>query len=199
MLFQTMVGAQVTTIPYRGNAPVLNDLRGKQIDMTCDQATAMTSHIKSRRHQGYAVTTKTRIADLPDLPTADEAGLKGFDLSVWHGVYAPKGLPQPVLDKLAAAVQAVVQDPVFIEKLKGINTTAASKDEATPAGLASSSIRKSTAGRRSSRLPASTPAAGVEGAARRRVERIGKGKAQMVSGMPRPGSGVSTEASRALV
>lgn len=135
MLFQTAVGTQVTTIPYRGNAPVLNDLRGKQIDMTCDQATAVTSHIKSGGIKAYAVTTKARIADLPDLPAADEAGLKGFDLSVWHGVYAPKGLPQPVLDKLAAAVQAVVQDPVFIEKLKGINTTAASKDEATPAGL----------------------------------------------------------------
>ena len=135
MLFQTMVGTQVTTIPYRGNAPVLNDLRGKTIDMTCDQATAISSHVKAGGVKGYAVTSKARIAELPDLPTADEAGLKGFDLSVWHGIYAPKGLPQPVLDKLAAAVQTVVQDATFIEKLKGINTTAAAKDEATPAGL----------------------------------------------------------------
>lgn len=135
MLFQTAVGTQVTTVPYRGNAPVLNDLRGKQIDMTCDQATGVSSHIKEKAIKAYAVTTTKRIADFPDLPTADEAGLKGFDLSVWHGIYAPKGLPQPVMDRLAAAVQATVQDPVFIEKLKGINTSAASKDEATPAGL----------------------------------------------------------------
>lgn len=135
MLFQTSVGQQVTTVPYRGNAPVLNDLRGKQIDMTCDQATAVTSHVKEGGVKGYAVTSKKRIADLPNLPTADEAGLKGFDLSVWHGIYAPKGTPQAVVDKLAAAVQATVKDPVFVEKLKGINTTAASAEEATPAGL----------------------------------------------------------------
>lgn len=135
MLFQSLVGTQVTTIPYRGNAPVLNDLRGKQIDMTCDQATAISSHVKAGGVTGYAVTSLKRIEEFPNLPTADEGGLKGFNLSVWHGIYGPKGLPQPVLDKLAAAVQAVVQDPAFIEKLKGINTTAASKDEATPAGL----------------------------------------------------------------
>jgi tripartite-type tricarboxylate transporter receptor subunit TctC len=135
MLFQSLLGVQVTTIPYRGNAPVLNDLRGKQIDMTCDQATAVTPHVKTGAIRAYAVTTKARIADLPDLPTVDEGGLKGFDLSVWHGLYAPRGLPQPVLDRLAAAVQATVRDPAFVEKLKSINTTAASKDEATPAGL----------------------------------------------------------------
>jgi len=135
MLFQTAVGQQVTTVPYRGNAPVLNDLRGKQIDMTCDQATGVSGPIKEKVIKAYAVTTTRRIADFPDLPTADESGLKGFDLSVWHGIYAPKGLPQPVLDKLAAAVQATVKDPVFIERLKGINTAAASPEEATPAGL----------------------------------------------------------------
>lgn len=135
MLFQTLVGAPMTTVPYRGNAPVLNDLRGKQIDLTCDQATATTSHIKAGAVKAYAVTTTRRISDLPDLPTADEAGLKGFDLSVWHGIYAPKGTPQAVVDKLVAAIQATVKDPTYIEKLKGINTTAASAEEATPAGL----------------------------------------------------------------
>lgn len=135
MLIQHAIGVQVTTVPYKGNGPVMNDLRGKQVDMTCDQATATTSHIKSKAIKAYAVTTKTRIADLPDLPTADEAGLKGFDLSVWHGIYAPKGTPQVVVDKLVVALQKAIADPAYIEKMKGINTTVATQAEATPAGL----------------------------------------------------------------
>lgn len=135
MLLQNAIGVQVTTVPYKGNGPVMNDLRGKQVDMTCDQATATTSHIKAKAIKAYAVTTKTRIADLPDLPTADEAGLKGFDLSVWHGIYAPKGTPQAVVDKLVGAIQKAIADPTYIEKMKGINTTVASQAEATPAGL----------------------------------------------------------------
>lgn len=135
MLFQSMLGVQMTTVPYKGTGPVMNDLRGKQIDMSCDQATTTTSHIKTKGIKAYAVTTKTRIADLPDLPTADEAGLKGFDLSVWNGVFGPKGLPEPVLKKLTEALQAAIAEPKYIERLKDINTFPAAKNEATPAGL----------------------------------------------------------------
>lgn len=135
MLFQSMLGVQMTTVPYKGTGPVMNDLRGKQIDMSCDQATTTTSHIKAKGIKAYAVTTKTRIADLPDLPTADEAGLKGFDLSVWNAVFAPKGTPEAVVKKLTAAVQAAIAEPKYIERLKDINTFPASKDEATPEGL----------------------------------------------------------------
>ena len=134
-LLQHAIGVQATTIPYRGNGPVMNDLIGKKIDLTCDQATATTQQIKAKTVKAYAVTSKTRIADLPDLPTADEAGLKGFELSVWHGIYAPKGTPQPVIDKLVAGLQKVITDQGFIDRMKSINTTVATKEEATPAGL----------------------------------------------------------------
>lgn len=135
MLLQHSIGAQATTIPYRGNGPVMNDLLAKKIDLTCDQATATTPHIHAKSIKAYAVTSKQRIADLPDLPTADEAGLKGFELSVWHGIYAPKGTPQPVVDKLVSAIQKVIADQGFIDRMKSINTTVATKEEATPAGL----------------------------------------------------------------
>lgn len=135
MLFQSLVGVQVTTVPYKGTGPVMNDLRGKQIDMSCDQATTTTSHIKAKAIKAYAVTTKARISDLPDLPTADEAGLKGFDLSVWNGVFAPKGTPEAVVKKLTEAVQAAIAEPKYVERLKDINTFAPTKEEATPEGL----------------------------------------------------------------
>ena len=135
MLLQHSIGVQATTIPYRGNGPVMNDLLAKKIDMTCDQATATTPHIHAKSIKAYAVTSRKRVADLPDLPTADEAGLKGFELSVWHGIYAPKGTPQPVVDKLVAAIQKVIADQAFIDRMKSINTTVASKEEATPTGL----------------------------------------------------------------
>ena len=80
MLFLSETKAQVTTVPYRGTAPVMNDLIGKQIDLSCDQATNTTGPILGKQVKGYAVTTKARLKSLPDLPTADEAGLKGFEL-----------------------------------------------------------------------------------------------------------------------
>ena len=88
-------------MPYRGTAPVMNDLIGKQIDMSCDQATNTTGPILGKQVKAYAVTTKSRLKSLPDLPTADEAGLKGFELGVWHGVFAPQGTPPAIVQKLS--------------------------------------------------------------------------------------------------
>ncbi len=111
MLFMTAIQKQLTTVPYKGNGPIMNDLLGKQIDLTCDQATNTTGPITAKQVKAYAVTTKERLKSLPDLPTADEAGLKGFELGVWHGVYAPKGTPPAVVQKLTAALQAALRDP----------------------------------------------------------------------------------------
>jgi tripartite-type tricarboxylate transporter receptor subunit TctC len=135
MLLQRALGVQVTTVPYRGNGPIMNDLIGKQLDMTCDQATSTTSQILANNVKAYAVTSKSRIPDLPNLPTMEEGGLKGVQLSVWHGIYAPKGTPQGVVDKLVASIQQTISDPTYIERMKAINTSVASKEEATPAGL----------------------------------------------------------------
>ncbi len=132
MLFLSEVQVQLTTVPYRGTAPVMNDLIGKQIDMSCDQATNTTGPILDKRVKGYAVTTKARLKSLPDLPTADEAGLKGFELGVWHGVFAPKGTPPAVVQRLSAALQAALEDPDLVKRFGDISTEPMSQARATP-------------------------------------------------------------------
>jgi tripartite-type tricarboxylate transporter receptor subunit TctC len=132
MLFTSEVHAQLTAVPYRGTGPVMNDLIGKQIDMTCDQATNTTGPISGRQVKAYAVTTKARLKSLPDLPTADEAGLKGFQLGVWHGVFAPKGTPPAIVQKLSAALKAALKDPDLVKRFNDINTEPMPQDRATP-------------------------------------------------------------------
>lgn len=134
-LFLSTIGAQVTTVPYKGNGPVMTDLMGKQIDMTCDQTTNTTGPIQAKQVKAYAVTAKARVAQLPDLPTADEAGLKGFEMSTWHGLYAPAGTPPEVIQKLVSALQTALADPTLGERFGKIVTTAASKEDATPERL----------------------------------------------------------------
>jgi len=135
MLLMSVTGAQLNTVSYRGNAPVMQDLLGKQLDLTCDQATNTTGQIKTKKVKAYAVTTRQRLADLPDLPTADEAGLKGFEVNVWHGLYAPKGTPDAVVQKLAAAVRGALKDPEIVKRFADINTTTADDSRASPPGL----------------------------------------------------------------
>jgi tripartite-type tricarboxylate transporter receptor subunit TctC len=135
LLFMSTVQADLTTVPYKGTAPAINDLLGGQVDVLCDQTTNTTSHIKSGRIKAYAVTSKVRVPSLPDLPPAADAGLPGFEVNVWHGVYAPKGTPKPVLDKLVAALQAAIADPAFIQRMADLGSVVVTKDKATPDGL----------------------------------------------------------------
>jgi len=135
LLFMSTVQADLTTVPYKGTAPAINDLLGGQVDVLCDQTTNTTSHIKSGRIKAYAVTSKARVPSLPDLPPAADAGLPGFEVNVWHGVYAPKGTPKPVLDKLVAALQVAIADPAFIQRMADLGSVVVSKDKATPDGL----------------------------------------------------------------
>jgi tripartite-type tricarboxylate transporter receptor subunit TctC len=132
MLIQTALQTQVTTVPYKGNGPIMNDLLGKQVDMTCDQATNTTGPITSKQVKAYAVTTKTRMPTFPDLPTADEAGLPGFEISVWHGVYAPKGTPPAVVKKLSDAIVAAMKDPELARRFRDITTEPVAAERATP-------------------------------------------------------------------
>ncbi|RXF72966.1 tripartite tricarboxylate transporter substrate-binding protein [Hansschlegelia zhihuaiae] len=134
-LFQSAIGVQMTTVPYKGNAPILTDLIGKQIDMTCDQTTNTTGPIKEGKVKAYAVTAPKRVAQLPDVATPEEGGLKGFEMSTWHGIYAPKGTPDAVVAKLSEALQKTVTDPTFMDRLSKISTTPASKEDATPEAL----------------------------------------------------------------
>ena len=135
MLFMIAVDKQIQAIPYKGNAPVMNDLMAKQIDLTCDQTTNTTQPILAKFVKSYAITTKKRLASLPDLPTADEAGLKGFEVSAWHGIYAPKGTPDAIIQKLSNALQAALKDPDLVKRFGDINTDPVSQEEATPKAL----------------------------------------------------------------
>jgi tripartite-type tricarboxylate transporter receptor subunit TctC len=135
LLFQSSIQTELTTVPYKGTAPAMNDLLGGQVDMMCDQTTNTTSHYKSNKIKGYAVTTKQRVESLKELPPAAEAGLPGFEVSVWHGVYAPKGTPKPVVDRLVAALQAGIAEPDFVKRMVDLGSVVVPKDKATPEGL----------------------------------------------------------------
>jgi tripartite-type tricarboxylate transporter receptor subunit TctC len=122
MLFQSAIGVELTTIPYKGTGPALNDLMGGQVDLLCDQITNTGSPIKAGKIKVYGSTTKTRLPGFPDIPTLHEAGLPNFEVVIWHGAYAPKGTPKPILDKLNGALKASLKDPYVIERFAMINT-----------------------------------------------------------------------------
>jgi tripartite-type tricarboxylate transporter receptor subunit TctC len=135
MLFMTAIGTDLTTVPYKGTGPAMNDLLGGQVDFMCDQTTNTTSQIKSGKIKAYGVTTKTRLASMPDLPTLNEAGLPGFEVAVWHGMYAPKGTPKPVIDTLASALQSALKDPNVKQRFNDLGTEPVAEKRATPEAL----------------------------------------------------------------
>ena len=135
MLFMRAVDKQILAVPYKGNGPVMNDILAKQIDLTCDQTTNTTGPIAAKLVKSYAITTKSRLASMPDLPTADEAGLKDFKVAAWHGLYAPKGTPDDIVRKLSRTLQEALRDPDLVKRFNDINTEPVSQDEATPEAL----------------------------------------------------------------
>ena len=132
MLFMSAIQTEVTTVPYSGTAPAMNDLLGGQVDFMCDQTTNTTSQIKSEKIKVYGVTSKKRVASLPNVPTMDEAGLKGFEVSIWHALYAPKGTPKPVIDKLTKALQDALKDQNVKQRFGELGTEPVAQDRATP-------------------------------------------------------------------
>jgi tripartite-type tricarboxylate transporter receptor subunit TctC len=118
LLFQQSVKIDMTTVPYKGTAPAMNDLLGGQVDIMCDQTTNTSTQIEAGKVKAYAVTTPKRLTTpaLAKLPTLDESGLKGFNVSIWHALYAPKGTPKAVLDKVNAALKVALKDPEFIKR-----------------------------------------------------------------------------------
>jgi tripartite-type tricarboxylate transporter receptor subunit TctC len=118
LLFQSSLKIDMQTVPYKGTAPAMNDLLGGQVDLMCDQTTNTTGQIEAGRVKAFAVTTPKRLSTpaLKNLPTLDESGMKGFNVSIWHGLYAPKGTPKAVTDKLNAALRTALKDPEFIKR-----------------------------------------------------------------------------------
>jgi len=135
MLLMTAIQTDVTTVPYKGTGPAMTDLIGGQVNFMCDQTTNTTPQIKGGKIKGYAVTTKTRVPSLPELPTMDEAGVPGFEVAVWHGLYAPKDTPKPVIDKLTKALQAALKDPAVVTRFEELGTEPVPESQATPAAL----------------------------------------------------------------
>ena len=134
VMFANGIGADLLTIPYKGTGPAMNDLVGKQVDLLCDQTTNTTQQINAKTIKAYAVTSKERVATLPDLPTMNESGFKDFEVGIWHGMWVPKNTPVAVRQKLIAALQAGLADPKFQERMSGLGAQVLTAD-ANPAAL----------------------------------------------------------------
>jgi tripartite-type tricarboxylate transporter receptor subunit TctC len=136
LLFQTATKTEMTPVPYKGTAPAITDLIGGQIDLLCDQTTNTSPQIEAKKVKPYAVTTAKRLTTplLKDLPTLQEEGLKGFEVTIWHGFYAPKGTPPAITKKLNDALKVALKDPEFIKKQEGLGAVVATDGRIEPEG-----------------------------------------------------------------
>ena len=121
--------------PYKGTGPALNDLIGGQFDFMCDQTLNVFQPVQGGLIKAYAATTKQRLAVLPDLPTAAESGLPDFEITVWFGMWAPKGTPKPVIDTLSAALQKALKDPEVNNRLAAAGAETIPSERAQPEAL----------------------------------------------------------------
>jgi len=135
LLFQQALNIDMTTVPYKGTAPAMTDLLGGQVDIMCDQTTNTTGQIEAGKIKAFAVTTPKRLTtpSLSKLPTLDESGLKGFNVQIWHGLYAPKGTPKAALDKVNAALRDALKDPEFIKRQEALGAVIVTDNRTSPA------------------------------------------------------------------
>jgi len=135
LLFMSEIETVLTTIPYKGTGPAMNDLLGGQVDFMIDQTTNTTSHIKAGKINVYAVTTAQRLPSMPTVPTMKEAGLPKYQMTVWHALYAPKATPKPIIDKLAKALQEALKDANLKQRYAELGAEVVAQDQATPEAL----------------------------------------------------------------
>jgi tripartite-type tricarboxylate transporter receptor subunit TctC len=135
MLFMSAIDTDLTTVPYKGTGPAMNDLLGGQVDFMCDQTTNTTSQIKAAKIKVYGVTTKARVPSLPEVPTMQEAGLPGFEVSVWHALYAPKGTPAPIVAQLTKALQEALRDATIKQRFAELGAELVPESRVTPEAL----------------------------------------------------------------
>jgi tripartite-type tricarboxylate transporter receptor subunit TctC len=135
LLFQQSIKIDMTTVPYKGTGPAMTDLLGGQVDLMCDQTTNTTSQIEAGKVKGYAVTSIKPLTTpaLAKLPTLDSQGLKGFNVSIWHGLYAPKGTPAAVTEKVNAALRVALKDADFIKKQEALGAVVVTDGRLAPA------------------------------------------------------------------
>ena len=135
LMFMSATGTKMTVIPYKGGGEVMKDLLSGQIDVYCEPATGTTANIQAGKIKAYAVTTKKRVATLPNVPTTAEAGFPDVGITTWYGLYAPKGTPAPAIAKLSSALQAALKDPNVISRFAALSMEPVPQEQATPAAL----------------------------------------------------------------
>jgi tripartite-type tricarboxylate transporter receptor subunit TctC len=135
MLFMSAIETPLVTVPYQGTGPAMTDLLGGQVDIMCDQTTNTTKQIQGGTVKAYAVTTAERLDVLPDLPTTTEGGIPGMEFGIWHGVYAPKGTPTEITERLSVSLQKALQDENVVARFAELGTEPSTQDEATPSAL----------------------------------------------------------------
>ncbi len=136
LMLQSALNSKMTFVPYKGTAPAMTDLMGGQIDIMCEQATNSIPQIESRKVKVYGVSSMKRMSlpALTSVPTLDEAGLSGFNFSVWHGLYAPKGTPRPIVDKINAALRVALKNPELIKRQEALGISIVNDDRLSPEG-----------------------------------------------------------------
>jgi len=132
---QNLIGLQFQFVPYRGTAPALTDLVAGQIDIIVDQASNSMQQIRTGNIRAYAITDRKRLAAAPEIPTVDEAGLPGFHMTLWNGLWVPKGTPKDVVSKLNAAVVEALADPAVKQRLTDLGLEIPERDQLTPEAL----------------------------------------------------------------
>lgn len=135
VLLRQAMGVEMTTVPFQGTGPAMNALLAGQVDLLCDQTTSTTPFIKAGSVKLFGVTTPSRLKTLPETPTLQEQGLKGFQIVVWHGIYAPKGTPKEAIDKFGAALRTALKDPAVVQRLTDLGAVIPSDDKLSPEGL----------------------------------------------------------------
>jgi tripartite-type tricarboxylate transporter receptor subunit TctC len=133
LLLQKAADAPMTTVPYRGTGPAMTDLIGGTVDLMCDQTTNTTEQIRAGAVKVFAVTTPQRLAALPDVPTTAEAGLPGMEVTIWHALYAPKGTPAEVVNRLSKSLQVALRDEKLVGRFADLGTAPVTQQQATPA------------------------------------------------------------------
>lgn len=135
LMFMSAVEARLTPVYYKGGGPALNDIIAGHIDVYCDPATGPTPYIQAGTIPGYAITSRKRVATLPNLPTAAEAGVPAFDVTTWYGLYAPRNTPKPTVDALVNALQKALKDPPLVNRFAELSMAPVEEERATPAAL----------------------------------------------------------------
>jgi tripartite-type tricarboxylate transporter receptor subunit TctC len=135
VFLQNLIGTNASYVPYRGTGPALQDLVAGQIDIIVDQASNSLPQVQAKMIRAYAVTDSKRLAALPDVPSVDEAGLPGFHVSLWSGMWVPKGTPKEIVGKLNEAIRAALDDPAVQKRYAELGLEPPAPAQRTPEAL----------------------------------------------------------------